>query len=118
MTRLSKESLIEFQEKERPKLPKAKFKGRYIFVGDTNWGNLDPIQTLASTTSINKEDLSEELIHTYGLFNATMMPFAVPFPDLCYEVSRKCEYDKRVLRDTEGNVIMDFSLAGIEAAFG
>jgi len=36
MTRLSKESLIEFQERERPELPEAKFKGRYIFVGDTN----------------------------------------------------------------------------------
>lgn len=47
-----------------------------------------------------------------------MMPFAVPFLDLCSEVARKCEYDKRVLRDTKGNVIMDLSLVGVEAAFG
>lgn len=69
-------------------------------------------------SSISKEDLSKELIHACSLFNAAMMPFAVPFPDLCSEVAKKCEYDKRVLRDTEGNVIMDFSPAGVEATFG
>jgi len=107
MTRLLKESLIEFQQKEKPELPEAKFKGRHIFVGDTNWGNLDPILTLGSTSFISKEDLLEELIHTCGLFNAAMIPFA-----------RKCEYDNRVLRDTEGNVIMDFSSVGVETTFG
>lgn len=47
-----------------------------------------------------------------------MMPFAVPFLYVCSEVARKCDFSKRILQDTEGNVIMDFSPAGIEAAFG
>lgn len=47
-----------------------------------------------------------------------MMPFAVPFPNLCYKVSKKCKLDKRVLLDTEGNIIMDFSSVRIEVAFG
>jgi len=37
------------------------------------------------------------------------MPSVVPFLNLCYEVSRRYKFDKRILLDTEGNVIMDFS---------
>lgn len=47
-----------------------------------------------------------------------MMPFVVSFTDLCYEVSKKCKLDKRVLLDTEVNVIMDFSPSRVEATFG
>jgi len=47
-----------------------------------------------------------------------MMPFAIPFLDLCYEIAKRCRFDKRVLLDKEGNVIMDFSPNGIEVAFG
>lgn len=34
MTQLLKESLIEFQQKDKPELLEARFKGRHIFVGD------------------------------------------------------------------------------------
>lgn len=47
-----------------------------------------------------------------------MMPFDVSFPDLCYEVSKRCRFNKRILLDTKGNVVMDFSHEGIEVAFG
>lgn len=83
MARISRESQIEFQERERSKLPKAKFKGRYLFVEDTDWGSVDPIQTITSTESIRKEELADEIIRSCGFFNATMMSFVVPFPDLC-----------------------------------
>jgi len=118
MERILRKSQIEFQEREKPELPKAKFNGRFTFVGDTNWGNVDPIQTIASTASLKKEDVQDEIIHSCGLFNTTMMPFVVPFPYLCYEVSKRCKYDKRVLLETEGNVIMDFCPKRIEATFG
>lgn len=118
MERILRESQIDFREREKPELPEAKLKGRFTFVGDTDWGNVDPIQTIASTATLKEEDLQDEIIHSCGLFNATMMPFAVPLPDSCYEVAKRCKLDKRVLLDTEGNVIMDFTPAGIEAAFG
>lgn len=118
MERFSRPSQIEFEERERPKFSEAKFKGRFLFVGDTDWGNLDPIQTITSVEPMSQEDLAKEIIHSCGLFRATMMPFAIPFPNLCYEVSKKCKLDKRVLLDIEGNVIMDFFPSGIEAAFG
>lgn len=105
-----KEKGLSFQ---RPSL-----KEDSCFIGDTDWGNLDPIQTITSVEPMSQEDLAEEIIHSCGLFKATAMHFVVPFPNLCYEVSKKCKLDKRVFVDTEGNVIMDFSPSGIEASFG
>lgn len=67
---------------------------------------------------MSQEDLAEEIIHSCDLFRAAMMPFVIPFTDLCYEVSKKCKLDKRVLLDTEGNVIMNFSPFENEATFG
>lgn len=115
---ITRPSQFVFEKRDRTKFSKAKFKGRFLFVGDTIWGNLDPIQTITSVEPISQEDIVEEIIHSCGLFRAAMMPFVIPFPNLCYEVSKKCKLDKRILLDTKGNVIMDFSPSRIEATFG
>lgn len=59
MERLIRDTLIEFEEREKVKLPEAKFKGRFIFLGDTDWGNVDPVQTIDSTSKISQEDLPD-----------------------------------------------------------
>lgn len=58
-----------------------------------------------------------EVICTSGLATATLILFATPFPELCYEVGRHANYKIHALYDTDGNKILDFSPEDIEEAF-
>ena len=47
----------------------------------------------------------------------TTIPFAVPFPELCMEVSQHWSIDERVLRGIKGKVIMHFIPEAMKSAF-
>lgn len=61
--------------------------------------------------------LKQDLTFFFGLSNATLVPFAVPFPELCFEVDQLWQKGDRVLKDIKRDVSMDFSSKAIKEAF-
>lgn len=118
LARLTQRSQIEFA-KENPEDPlkQAKFKNSLTNIRDTNWSHTDPIWTLQAIGELDKFQISKEVVWTSGLATATLFPFVVLFPELCYEVGRHANLKDRALYDTDGNKILYFSPRGIEEAF-
>lgn len=46
MERLVRDNQLEFEERERTNLHEAKFKGRFTFVGEPYWGNINLFKLL------------------------------------------------------------------------
>lgn len=62
-------------------------------------------------------ELKQDLTFFSGLSNAALISFAVPFTELCLEIDQLWWKGDRVLRDVEGDIIMDFSPKAIKKAF-
>lgn len=61
--------------------------------------------------------LKQDLVFFSGLSNAALIPFAAPFPELCFEISQLWQKGERVLRDVKGDIIMDFNPIAIKTTF-
>lgn len=111
-------SLKEFA-KDNPKVPlkEAKFKNNLVNIRDTYWSHIDPNWTLQSISKLKKSQMLDEIMNTSSLINATVFPFASPFPKLCFEFGRYCNYKESVPCDTKDDIIMDFSPKDIEYVF-
>lgn len=96
---------------------KQNSKNKLAKIADIEWSHTDPIRTLESIERIDEATLSHEILYTSALVSSTIMPFTVPFQELCCEVGKHCVLDARALYHVAGNKIMDFSMEGIEATF-
>lgn len=62
-------------------------------------------------------DLKQDIVFFFKLSTCTFIPFIAPFPELCIKVGQHWQKEERVIRDIQGNVIMDFNLEVIKRAF-
>lgn len=116
--RLTKESSIELEKLGETLWPGAYFtKNNLANIGDTNWAHIDPMKMLDKVSRMDQEVLRHDTLFCTGLVIAVTIPFSVPFLELCLEVGRHCDTKERVLYDTHGRKIMDFSAEGVRRAF-
>ena len=96
----------------------AKFsKNGFINIRDTDWEGVDPVAMRDRIKTMEIVTLKQDLTFFLGLSNAALIPFAVPFPELCFEVGQLWQKGDRVLKDIKGDAIMDFSPEAIKEAF-
>lgn len=61
--------------------------------------------------------LKKDLTFFSGLSNAALIPFVIPFLELCFEVGQLWQKGDQVLKDIKGDVIVDLNLEAIKEAF-
>lgn len=117
MERIKKNSLVTIEKQGRIPLVAATMVDGLSQIRDTDWGHIDPIKTLTKMASLSHQQVLNGTLIQSSIVEASMIPFTVPFPELCLEVAKYCNIEERTLSDTEGTQIMDFSMEGIEKAF-
>lgn len=76
----------------------AKFtKNGFATIGDTDWQNIDPFQVRERIKKIDPKVLKQDILFFSNLMTAGTVPFGVPFPELCMEVSQHWKIGERVL---------------------
>lgn len=118
LDRLRRGSSIEIDERREPLWQGAKFsKNGFATIGDIDWQHIDPMQIFEKVSKMDPKVLKHDILFFSGFVIAVTIPFAVPFPELCIEVSQYCKIEERVLCDMRDEVIMDFSPKGVKKAF-
>lgn len=84
---------------------------------DIDWQNIDPMLMRDRIRTMEIVVLKQDLTFFSRLSNAALVPFATPFPELCFEIGQIWQKGDQVLKDIKGDIIMDFNPAAIKKAF-
>lgn len=98
LARLQKNTPIIMEKRGEEMMKEVKFcKTDLSHIGCTNWQNYDPIKPFHRSSRVDPKELEKDVVFHLGLVHATTIPFAVPYPELCFEVGQRCEIEERVL---------------------
>lgn len=117
MERLMRDSMITLEERGNATFPIAILVDDLSQIRDIDWAHTNPIKTLEKMNRIPHEQLLNDTLTQSRVIEAYMIPYTVPFLELCLEVTKYCHMKEKILNDIEGTKIIDFTMEGIESAF-
>ena len=115
--RLMKTTEITLEKRWKAAFPTAVIVDGLGQIRDTKWAHTNPIKSLEKMAKIPYERLLNDTLAQSIIVEAFMIPYTAPFPELCLEVAKYYNKKERILLDTEGTKILDFTMEGRESAF-